>query len=280
MPSNTIVFKDSNANLIRIKTPIHGYTSTLRYGWDIQELDNGKWDSFDPGASYDSRECDCVFVLDEADQNTLMDFLNTSTKARADNSVVMSLSGDQDFRPFAPDKGNAGDFTVGLQLLESEGIGGRPWAHFRTRVRIVNHGSYPAYSNVTDVDEGSWNFGTVTNVRFPPDWFSPNVHHSISGSQGMDGALDFVDRSVNGNRYMSSCRMICNQPKAERILDYIDGTARAGTFNITTNTRHYIFGREKGDSGTHTVRLLQQKIDVIHVRYNLFQFQLHLGWHS
>ncbi|MBU2249483.1 MAG: hypothetical protein KKD77_22235 [Gammaproteobacteria bacterium] len=280
MSSNTIVFKDSAANIIRIKTPVHGYKSSLIFPWEIQELDNGKWESYDPTSTYDARTCECEFYLDAAEQNTLMNFLGTSTKARADAAVTMYLSGDQDFRPFAPDKGNAGSFTIGMQLIETLGIGGRPYGLFHTRVLLVNHGAWPSYSAVTDVDEGSWNFGTVSNVRFPPDWFKPNVFYASSGSMGMDGHLDFVDKSTNADRYESEFHMVCNQPKAERILAYITATARAGTFNITTAANHYIFDRDKGTSGTHTVRLLQNRIEVMHPRYNMFEFDLHLGFEA
>lgn len=280
MPSNTIVFKDSSGNLIRIKTPVHGYRSILQFGWDIQDLDNGKWDSFDPGSSYDGRMCECDFVLDATDQALLMDFLGTSAKARADAAVTMSISGDQDFRPFGADKGNAGDFTVGIQLMSTEGIGGRPYAQFQTKVMIVNHGSYPAYSNVTDVDEGSWDLGTVTGVRFPPDWFDPNVFYASDGSMGMDGNLDFVDRSTNADRYESQFRLVCNQPKTERILSYLADTARADTFSITPAGNHYIFDIDKGTVGPHTVRLLQKSIEVTHNMYNQFEFTLHVGFEA
>jgi len=250
------------------------------YPWNIQELSSGKWDTYDPTSTYDSRSCECEFFLNAADQNTLMNFLSTSTKGRADNAVTMSLSSAQDFRPFGPDKGNAGNFTIAMELIDAEGIGGRPYAYFKTKIRLNNQGAWPAYSNVADVDEGSWNFGTVSAVRFPPDWFKPSVFYTSNASQGMAGATSFIDKSTNADRYESGFRMVCNQPKAERILAYITATARAGTFSVTTAGNHYIFGRDKGTTGTHTVRLLQSKIEVTHVRYNAFEFGLRLGWEA
>jgi hypothetical protein len=261
--------------------PVHGYITTLDYPWEIQPTANGAWDTYDPGNTYDARFCECEFVLNDSEQNSLMDFLSDSSKAREDSGVTMRLPSGGDFRPFGPDKGNGGPFTVGMELVETHGIQYRPWLQWRTRVRFTNHGAWPSYTNTTDVDEGSWGFGSVTNVRFPPDWFKPQIQYAVHAEAAMDGAVDFVDRGSSADRYQTApFRMVCNQAKAERIIGYIDGTARAGTFSVTTAANHYIFGYSKGSSGTHTVRLVQNRIQVTHVKYNRFDFELQLGWVS
>jgi len=271
---------DDGVNNIDISVPVYGYRTFIDLPFDIVELSNGKHKIYDATSTYDARWCECQLVLSEADQAELTDFLSDSAKGRASSTVVISLSAGSGLHLFAPDKGDDGPFTVAMEILNRTGIGVDPWLYFKDSLRIVNQGAWPSYTPPAEVADGSITIDTITALRFPPDWFNPEVRYTTVMSLGRDGTALFVDRSTGGDSFKTRATLVCTENKMAALIARLVGTSRAGTFSLTTGDNHFPFGYDKGDDTTHTVRLLQNQIVVTHYDYNRFSVDLEFGWES
>ncbi len=272
---------DDGSNSFWMSVPVFGYKTYIVLPFDIVQQSNGLYSIYDAGSDYDVRYCDCEFVLDSNDQSQFNDFMSDSSKGRADATITMTFQNSGcGFHPFGPDKGDDGPFTVTLTVLERMGVGYDPWLYFKNRVRIVNQDTYPAYTPPTEVSDGTITVDTITNMRFPPQWFSPDYKYKSEMSLGMNGVALFLDRSTNADYYRHNARWVCNESKAAALLARLVNTTRADSFNITTASNQYAFGYDKGSSGTYTARLIQNKIIVSHIAYDQFAFDLALSWEA
>lgn len=278
--NNQLTLNDQIATSIDLVRPLFGYKTVIYLPFTIVKQSDGHYAIRDESSSYDVRMCDCIFELDSTEYTNLIGALDgTVGSFRGNNSILLDLTNPNatGFHPFGPDKGDSGTFTVSMELISANGIGNRPYKYFHAHVRFVNQGSYPAYSIPSEISEGNWNFGTVQNVRFPPDWFEPSVNLGIDTSYSRDGSADFVDRGTLADAYNTSFTMECNESKAAKIIEYITATARGNSFQITTGENYYAFEYRKGSNATYNVKLVQNTITIENSLYNLFKFGLTLN---
>jgi len=264
-----------NGNPITIAQPQYGYTSVINLPFDIERLSNGLYSVYDAGAAYDVRYCDCIFLLNATDTDSLLTFIDTTARGRSD--ITMTLSTNCGFFPFAPDRGDKGNFTVALEILSNEGVLASPYLYHRIGVRIINQGNYPAYEPPEQVSEGSLSIGSVDNLRFPPGWFKPDIELGVSGSMARDGRMLFVDRGAYADRHDNKFTLRCNQSKAAALLSYLTTNARANTFSLITQNNQYAFGMRSGSANSYTVRLIQDRLEVTHSGFNSFEINLALS---
>jgi len=273
-----MTFGDGVGGTIEITRPIFGYKSVINFPFHTVNSEDTHIYSFDPGAPYDVRYCDCTFVLNATEHAYLIGYINNTM--RASNAVEMVLPSGSGFHPFCPDKGDSGTFTVALEYLGSKGIGEAPYLYFHTNIRITNQGAYPEYALPTEVSEGSLTIGSVSGIRFPEDWFEPSTEYAAFGSTGRGGTVNFIDRGSYADAYNTKFKVTSNESKAAKVIKYLSGTARAASFQITTGTNYYAFNYEKGSSNTYNVKLNQNDLTVTNNEYNQFEFDLNLNWIS
>jgi len=139
--------------------------------------------------------------------------------------------------------------------------------------------SYPVYALPAESKEGELQIGTITENRFPPEFFQPEENIGYVGTVLQDGDTEYIDRGEAAQDYETHIMMLSGEPKAAAVIDYLAGTARAGNFALVTPTGFYPFGRNLGD-GTFTVNLITETIMITHNRYNEFAFNLDLGYIS
>ena len=277
-----IRFTNANADYIDIDLPVRPYKSYIVFPFDIQRLEYGLYGVYDNGSAYDKRYCECTFELTATQTATLNDFLRTDgTSDGRGKELTLEMNADSGFYPFGPDKSPLGPHDVSVEVIRRKGVGEAPFKYFVVALRIrKSDSSWTAYSLPTEVNEGPMTIGTVTNCRFPQQWFSPVVRYGYYVTQTEGGETLFIDRGSNSDAWQTSATFIMNNSKTAAILDYITGTARAQTFSVIAGTDHYMFERDKGGNGTYTVRLIENIIEIEHTRLNQFTFKIALSWEA
>lgn len=280
-----VKFIDSKANGIEVSIPSFAYKTIIEYPFDIQKNDDGSYDSYDHGAgaeTYDIRMCSCRFMLTAAQQttfNTMMkDDQNTVRTGRAYNMTLQMNTGSG-FFPFGPDKGDVGDFTIAMVIKKHGAIGEAPFKYFIMDVEMINTGVFPAYSLPSEVSEGSFTIGTVSNNRFPPSWFGPKIKYGYSATVEQDSTVQWMDRREQADWYTTNFEMLSNESKIAAVLEYITKTSREAAFTIAAPADFYAFGRDIGNA-TFNVKLIQNRIIISHLKYNMFKYAIQLSYES
>jgi hypothetical protein len=196
-----------------------------------------------------------------------------NTKRAVD--FTMTLSSGSGFFPFGPDKGDAGSFTVAVELVSNSGIQYEPWQYHRIKLRIHNTGSYPAYVIPAEVNDGTSAFqiGTVTNLRYPPDRFSPDAVYETFATILEGSSSQWVDRGSAADSYSAAFHMVCNQTKCAKLIQYLVDTARGGNFTLVSDSNFYPFGRDIAD-GSHTVQSTKFTYEIMHDEFSHYEFDM------
>jgi hypothetical protein len=237
-------------------------------------MSSGLYKTFDAGATYDIRSCECVFRLDATQANSLLGFIDTTARGR---NVTLTLPSGSGMRPFGPDKNDTGAWTVSAEILDSPGVMDAPYLYFDIKTRLVNQSTHPAYSLPAELNEGSISIGTVDNVKFPQGWFKPENRLGLNIDYGMSGIAKYIDRGGYADAHINTAIYNCSQAKAAAIVDYLTGIARAEPFTLTTADNQYAFGRRSGGAGSYTVRLIQNEITIVHNGHDNFDIGLSLS---
>jgi hypothetical protein len=204
----------------------------------------------------------------------LNEFLSWDNLARgSDMTLTMPTNGG--FFPFGPDKGDAGPFTVAVEILNHGAIGDSPWRFFQPKIRIYNTGTYPSYSVPTGLNEGPITFGTVGGCRFPPDYFRPIVYYADYQTQTENGSIKHVNQGYQGDSYATQVTFLGNEGKAAAVIAYLTGTARASDFPLTVPDWTYPFGRDV-TTNYMNVKLINGSIDMTHVLTDMWSFDLQM----
>lgn len=270
---------NDGSNDVEVYLPEWGYNTTIALPFDIQKLSAGSgYDVYDHGATYDIRSCDCNLVLSATEMNSLNDIMYAEAKGRG-KDVTLTMAAGSGFFPFGPDKGDVGAFTVSCVITTSEAIGDAPYQYFRVGMRLTNTGSWPGYSAPAEVDEGPFGVGTVTNCRFPQQWFSPSVGRGVYAAILQNADAEYIDRGINADDWEASFQFESNESKAAAVIDYLL-TVRSGAFDLVCPSNSYPFGREKGTGGTYSVRLIQDSIMITHIQHDQFQFGMNVSYIS
>lgn len=254
-----------------LNTPELKYKSEIILPFDKIELEN-ETSLFDNGNSYDKRFCTIESNANESDAENLIDFFLNSARINGD-VVTLSLGNDSGFFPFAPDKGDGGDFGVQIIKFEQSGVGERPYKYFKNSITIAPR-FCPTYIIPASDNEGALQIGTIGSLRFPSEWFEPESEYQyhVAKLEGQD--IMFHDKGESADRFKTRIIMRCGTGKAGELLDHVVNVVRAETFNLITQTDMYAFGIDKLSAGIHTVRFTDGKITIVHDKYNAFEVTL------
>lgn len=282
-----IQLKNPNLDTIEVSHPLFGYTTTIKLPLDVGKLDTGLYNVFDHSSagSFDTRQCRCTFQLNAAEQNTLEDFLRTEGITKGRGALLkLEMDTGSGFFPFGPDKGDVGEFDVVVEVLDHGRQRDAPFKFFETELLITSThstpGSWPAYSLPSEVSEGEITIGTITNNRFPPAYFKPKNRYAVSTVIEEDSGAQIIDKGSSGDAFETSFKMVSNESKAAAVIAHLNNTVRNNTFNLIVAVNSFPFGRNIGDDGTYTVRLIQNKISIVHEIHNRFNFSLKLSRES
>jgi hypothetical protein len=266
---------------IDISVPVYGYKTTIDMALDVVKLNSGKYATRAEAATYDKRYCDCQLYLDITDQLAFTDFFNTDSASTArGEDCVLTMSAGSGFFPFGPDRGDAGPFTVAVEVIDPGPISAHPWRTFTPKIRITNTGAWPSYTLPTEVDEGPCTIGTVDGLRFPQEMFGSVGQYADHQTMMESGAVQHVDRGALADSYTTTWGFSGNVSKSAAVLAYLTGTARAANTSFVVPSHSHPFGFDLGDDGTFSVNLINGKIEVIHEMSQRFHFDLQFGYVS
>lgn len=270
VPANSIQFS-YGANSVDLPLPNYGYSVLIAMALDIQKLDqSGNFSIYDNGSTYDVRSCEIEFDLTTAEQLALNQYIDLYTRGRTHTMAYGTGSG---FYPFGPDKGNAGPFTVMLDILDQKGQGDAPYKYFKTKIKLTNAGAYPAFSLPVEVSDGKMSIGSVYNLRFPVKWFDPKINYSIDQHVYAGTSTKIVHKGSGNNSYNTACEITCNTSKAAALVAFLTGAGgRNNSFQLCGGG--YPFGRDQTEAGPFTVLMIQDILEIQHNRHNEFSFNL------
>lgn len=267
---------DKNSNTYEFEIPSFGYETEIIMSIDFSKLENGNYASFDYGESYDKRICRCSTFLTVDDKENFDKFFLEEDYEGRYYEVDFEINNSSGFYPFGPDKGDGGIFTV-LLKAETEGIQDSPFRRFKVNLEMINVGDWPPYSAPPEVTEGSLQIGSVTGLRFPENYFQPEVTQSNKFIIPQDTSeYSFLDKGFHGDRFNTKFTMTCNNSRAYELIYYLTQSIRSEPFVLNTGAYNYPFGRSKGNSGIVS-RLIQNEIKITHEKFNKFSFELNLS---
>jgi hypothetical protein len=261
---------------VDLTAPMFGYTTSIDLPFDIVSLENRQLGIYDPGIAYDKRSCRCTFELTATEQAAL----NAFVLATRGQDVILTLSTPKGFKPFGADKGDTGPFTISFNITAQKGIGENPFLYFHTECLLINTGSWPSYSLPSEVNEGSFTIGSISNIRFPENWFESNTTYAIDVQQNEGGSVNYMDKSTHGDSYGTAFELSLGEGKCAALLSYLTGTARGTVFTTAPPSNSYMFGRDKGSNGLYSVQLQQNVLEIRHNKYNEHKLSLSLNYAS
>jgi len=256
----------------RFNNPQYGYTTTIHIATHITPVAPKGYTVWDDGSSYDYRTCRAEFLLYEDDAETLIQTITDDAYGRGIDCNLILQEGSG-FYPFGPDKGDSGTFGVRIVRVEPGPVQEEPWRYFRIAVEMVAT-SYPGYVLPTEVSEGDLQIGTITGLRYPPD-FPKSLHNVLYDANiTRDGSPYTTDYLQSSDNYETSLPMVCNHSKSAALVNHLVSTVRGSTLSVVGGDNTYLFGRIPGDSGTYTCRWIDSSLKIVHVAYNRFSFDL------
>jgi hypothetical protein len=240
--------------------------------FDTVNLDDATIDIYDHGEQYDKRITKISFHLTTTQQSNFNTFLISTARAKE----VQFSPGNSGIHIFGPDKGDTNSFDVTCVFSGTPKIGFFPFRYFLCELIVTNTGSFPAYSLPSEIDDGPFTIGDVTNLFMPQRGFEPNQTYTISVSHTENSTPQIFDRGSDGDSVFVKLLIPCNETKAAALLYYLTHTIRAQVFQITAQTYYYIFGMDHGGSGSYYVQLSSPKINVKMLDYNNWQVSFQL----
>jgi hypothetical protein len=281
MPTDGRMQFNDGLETVSIPVPEYGYKSIIDLPFDIDTLDTGVKTVYAYDSTLDKYHCECDVIMTPLDMAAFNDFIKNHSDSRALNNITMLLNANCGFFPFTPLHGDSGPFTVGLIVSKSEKIQDNPFQYFKVSIAIYKQGSFPAYSLPSQINEGSLSIGTVTNIRFPENYFDPTEDNGILYNVDESGSLNFIDRGKLASSWQTVFPVMAGTGKTAAILNYLINTSRSGVFQLSTQPGHYAFGADKEGAGTnYNVILIQDQIEITHTVFNRFEFPLTIQYQS
>jgi hypothetical protein len=221
-----------------------------------------------------------VCELNATEQGYAETMLGTSgaTGGRA-QALTMEMGTDSGFHPFGPQESATGVFTVSVSGNHTGKLPA-PFNQYKTALTIVKtSAAFPAYTYGASNDDGdALTIGTVTGLRWPVNWANAMNSWGFTNTIKQNGAAGYIDRGTSADKYSTSLVLIQEENKMAEVADYLIGTARGGSFTITTSGMTP-FGKQKSD-GVYTVRLAQGDLEFTHMANNMWQTTLDLSYIS
>lgn len=274
---------------LELTRPLFGYETVIKMPISIKRLPNAKRYSFDNALTSednDTRYCDCDFILTEAEMSAFDTFMYGASDTVRARDLTMALELDSDgFFPFGADKGDAGNFTVAVEVVKESTRLKNPLYRYALSLRLHNVGAYPSYSLPTQTGTGAITIGTVSNLRYPDTFPQAKIKRTdmVTITGGRTPYLYSRDASGFGATGVKKCDAFdvgmafrLNESKTAALLAYITGTLRGGEFSFACSAGSYPFGYAAG-AGTFTCMFASNTIKVKHEKFNDFRLSLDIG---
>jgi hypothetical protein len=264
-----------------LSMPLTGYEVSISMPIKICKLEDGSYSHWDNGLStspvtnWDTRICKAKWQLNKTDTDTLTALIkigyNPSVNKRGEN-ITLSLGSDPTgFFPAGPDFGDKGDFTVRILSINQTGLLESPYKWYETELTfsIITP---PSYSLPSEISEGNFQIGSVSELRYPPQGFKPALLLNMNIFLSQTGSPSIVDGREASDTFETSFDMVCNQTKAAALTAFLTGiNGRGLPMSIITPSNVEPFGEYNGN-GTFVSKLTTQKLTIKHNSWDSFTF--------
>lgn len=284
-----------------LNPPVYPYTVTIDLAVEKQESKTGKLHFYDHGETYDRRRCNFKLLLTESEISSLFGFNQFLYQYgweyqyyRDSGALTLEGSSLSGFFPFGPDKGNLGLFTTEIEFNTSNYavLSNTHKGLYEVNLIAYNYGAYPSYSFVSDSTTlGDSIIGAITNIRTPHPLNSIELNKRTYVSQ-ISGAtthrlirpIKRFDRSgyasqAFGQVCKTEVELICDLPKAQRILQLLTSTNRCQEHLFKGPIIYKLFGRDSTAIFNATelyVYVANTTLSITHTRANEFVIPLTL----
>lgn len=269
-------------NSVTVETPQFGYISEVSLPFHYSKLANNQfkiWDDGKGAVTYDRRYANIEFMVDASDIGDLNGFFSDATKGRGEAVDLVLGVTPTGFFPFLPDKGDVGTFPVRVIEYNQSPQLWNPFKWWSVKMKIFMQ-SAPSYSIISGTDEGVLQIGTIEGLQYPQGGYDSETEYSINNVVTMNADVHEIDMSPTADKYRSVFSLYGNTGKTGALIDHLVVSVRNAPFTIIVPTDHYLYGYDKGDSGSYGAQLLESKISVTHLNYNNFRTDLKINFIS
>lgn len=262
----------SSATTCEIDLPMRPYKTSIRLALDIAKMDDNTYQSYDNGTVLDQSSCDASFELPYSQAIALDTFL----RAYRGESFTMSMNDHSGFYPFGAHRGNVGNFLVSCEVIKQEAMVPEPFRYFKTALRFVNVGSFPAFALPDEKFEGDVSIAGVNDLRFPDNYFDVNQFFSRSVVYDEKSYPYYDNRSSTADQGETRFKLTMNTSKAAALLTALAVTYRSNPFDVVIKNQQYMFGEHYGADRTFSAKLIQTQLDITHDELHVFNMELNL----
>ena len=253
----------SGSDSVQILYPKYGYSVDCNLAIDFVEGLN--WlDSFDNGSKFDFRELKMKLDIPEGQAKDLHDFFNDTDARYNKFNLIVELG--KNFYPAGPDKGGSNTYTVSLNKKKISGAKEKPWMYFDSELSLIVHTFSTSLSS--QIIEGPLLYGSLNGYRFPKA--SPAFNQKITRSNSISGVNSYVDIGKNSDTSTAKISQQCGFENAGNLVNFLS-SQRNSEFTITAPENYYLFGIDGGSSGAYTCKLMDNKIEIAYINYNIWE---------
>jgi len=267
----------ANGTPISIEAPQWGYSSLVKMAIKSRRQHDGTYRFADDDATggFDYRIARGVtWLISTANKSLLSGFLRTAGQARAENISIELGSDATGFFPFGPDLGDKGTFVCRPISRDESGMIFQPWKYWEDAFDLVLV-SAPAYSIPAEKKEGTFQIGTVTEIRYPQNSFSSRLMPGWSADISRTGQPESIDLGAAADTWQSEWTQECNQTKSAKLVQFLTGSSgRTADISIITGSGAYPFHIDNLSGGTFISKFIQDHIEIKHERWDMFSMKL------
>jgi hypothetical protein len=189
-------------------------------------------------------------------------FLRNVTSGRAENFILRLGENHTGFYPFGPDRGDYGDFTVRLLTQEQSGCLREPYQWFEDTLSLVMVNFPTAPMVFPGLVQGGMSIGDfATGLMFPQNGINPKVSYNLQTGLGMSGVPNSLDGNLLSDQWECEFELSCNASNTVNTILQLLTVTRTQDVNIITPAGYFLYGADKGSSGTYTSKFLGSSHD-------------------
>jgi len=271
----SINYGGGGGTTIEIPVPEYPYSVRVQMPITVSEPGDASVDTFDSGVAYDLRQCMCDIKCTAAEADALVALIRTTSRNAVNPAFTIQMNTGSGFYPFGPDKGDVGPFAANIRIENVDGVGSAPYLYHTVRLVITKStATYPAYTLPTQIAEGLVEIGSVSGLRFPPEWLKPTQRIGIDTTIRWGGNWNEQSAGESSDRFRADAVVVCNQSKAAALVNELTAVVRGVSTTLTVPASAYPFGSDKADDGEFDVRLTSYTLEMLNPRYNQWEIPL------
>jgi len=256
--ASQIRYNNLGSDYVYVNAPQWGYDTYIHLPFTYIRRSDNNFKAYDRGPTRDVRICKCQHLLNAADANNLLTFLEDNKKARANqgylylsDAPIIALSKEGGFTPFGPDLGDAGRFDITYGPFSPSKQLHNPWLWWTLDMLLLMRDK-PTYNLPDMVSDGTVTIGNVDDIRYPRDGYDTEYKYEFVSGISWGKNHYAVDNGQSGDAYYCEPEISGTKSKIAELLNEIVTNIRATEFTFDPSNVNYPFGRSNSSGGPYT----------------------------